>query len=144
MQSRETLREADKTLRSSRGKLGATRRLGGDGISTKTKMKIKEIVSSQQDGVGPRYLEGTLGLGMSSGVPKESGPNPSPFLFTSPSNPHDKIKGKGVEAASSNRSFSHNGERREMGNLLQGENHPNRGRYNQLDKAGSNRDLGVV
>ena len=62
MQSRETLREADKTLRSSRGKLGATRRLGGDGMSTKTKMKIKEIVSSQQDGVGPRYLEGTFAL----------------------------------------------------------------------------------
>lgn len=49
MQSRETLREADKTLRSSRGKLGATRRPGGDGISTKTKMKIKEIVLNKME-----------------------------------------------------------------------------------------------
>ena len=31
-----------------------------------------------------------------------------------------------------------------MGNLLQRENHPNRGRDNQMDKARPNRDLGMV
>ena len=31
-----------------------------------------------------------------------------------------------------------------MGNLLQRENHPSRGRDNQMDKARPNRDMGMV
>nr|POF15825.1 hypothetical protein CFP56_35262 [Quercus suber] len=144
LQARDTLREAEKTLRSSRGKIGVARRLSGDGTSIKTKLKSKEIVGSQQDRVGPKFVEGTFGFGKHSGNLTTSGPNPSPFLFTSPSKPHVKTKGKGVGTTSGIRSLSHNGERREMGNLLQGEDYPNRGRDNQMDKTGSNGDLGVA
>lgn len=39
---------------------------------------------------------------------------------------------------------SRDGERGKLGNLLQRENHPYKGRDNQVDKAGPNRDLGMV
>ena len=94
--------------------------------------------------MGPKQLKESFSFGGGSGFLNTSGPSSTPFLFSSPTNPYMKPKGKDVETLSRSTNSSQDGEWGKLGNMLQRENHPSRGRDNQMDKVGPNRDLGMV
>lgn len=94
--------------------------------------------------MSPKQLKESFSFGVGLAFLSTSGSSSTPFLFSSPTNPHIKPKGKDVESFSRSINSSQDGEWGKLGNLLQRENHPNRGQDNQVDKAGSNRDLGMV
>ena len=81
---------------------------------------------------------------MGSGFLSTCEPTSTPFLFSSPALTYDITKDKSAETSRKLKHDSRNGEERKLGNLLQRENHPNREQNNKMDKAGPNRDLGVV
>ena len=78
---RETLKEANKTSRSSRGKTVATKSVGDAEANGKAKQKANNLVQSQGVEVGPKQLKESFSFGGGSGFLNTSGPSSAPFLF---------------------------------------------------------------
>lgn len=102
------------------------------------------MVHSQRAEVGPKLRKDSTAFGVGSGFLSTCEPTSNPFLFSSLALTCDINKERNAKPSRKPKHGSCNGEKRKVGNLLQRENHPNRERNNQMDKAGPNRDLGVV
>lgn len=143
-QAIEAHREESKSFLSHHSKSSDGKSSKGNIPHSKTNRRAKEGVGNQLGGVGSRESSGLFVLGSDAGFMNENGPNQGPFLFSSSSKTETSPKEMRIEAQVGSLRRSNYGENRKVGDFLQGKGYSNRGQDNIVDKAGPNRNLGVV
>ena len=94
--------------------------------------------------MGLNKEKGLFVFGANSSPPKEAGPVHSLGYVLQTTWTDLKLGIRNKVKDSKTLSFIKHGENKEVGDVLQGKNSPNRGRDDQVDQAGPNGDLGVV
>nr|POE64222.1 hypothetical protein CFP56_67667 [Quercus suber] len=109
-----------------------------------TNQKVINLVRNQPFGVSLNSITGPEPSGLGKDFMKVDGSHQGPFVFSSPSGEDINQQGNLFEADATSPYVGNNGREGKMGDLLQREDNSCGGRNHSVDKARSNRDLGMV
>nr|POE80335.1 hypothetical protein CFP56_14098 [Quercus suber] len=142
-QTAMTSREEGRTNQSHQGKSVDGNNSKRSGSRVNQNQKTKVAIESQRKDLG-LTRDSVFIFEASAGPLKLNGPSQGPWLLTKTNEAEEVLKTKSEGAHSNALRKGNNGESRELGNFLQGQNHSDWRSNNTMDKAGSNGGMGVV
>ena len=137
-------REESKSTSSYHNKTVDEKGTNRNGARANPKQKAKVTVGNQKSVMGLGKEKGTFVFGARAGPSKDVGLDQSSFSFSKVARSEARLDITGKERESNTFTFNNYRESKEVGVVLQEQNHSNRRRDDQMDKIGPNGDLGVV
>ena len=137
-------KEESKNTLSYQKKIANGRGTNRNGARANPRQKDKTTVGNQNIVIGLGKDKGMFVFGASVGPSKDVGLDQNPFSFSKVATSEARPDITDKKGETNTLSFNNYGESREVGIILQEQNHTNQRRDDQMDKAGPNGDLGVI